>query len=46
MKPGKITAKSASAVQKTGTAISRRLYSLDTLRGLDMLVIIGLDRTG
>lgn len=44
MKPGKITAKSASAVQKTGTTISRRLYSLDTLRGLDMLVIIGLDR--
>src|SRR5690625_5314180 len=32
------------AGSKTGVAISQRLYSLDALRGLDMLLIIGLDR--
>lgn len=29
---------------RAGVAISQRLYSLDALRGLDMLLIIGLDR--
>lgn len=31
------------AAKKAGVSISNRLYSLDALRGFDMLIIIGLD---